>query len=156
MLRNRANAAFGLIVVAVAAVLLHQTTSFEGEAGDRLFPQIILVILMVLGAALLLSEARFSRSAKAAARAKVLTPRDALAFVLAIGYPLTAFALGFFVTTFLFLLIVPLSFARSEKLPDRKYNELGANVVYAVLVTGFLYLSFDVFLKFSLPSGLLM
>ena len=159
MLRSRTNAAFGLVVVAVSAALLHQTTTFEGEAGDRMFPQLILVILVLLGAALILSEIRLTKAAKpAAAGAGVLTARNGLAFVLAIGYPLTAFTLGFFATTFFFLLIVPWCFARSEPLPggDRKFGHLGANIIYAVVVTAFLYLSFDTFLKFSLPSGLLM
>lgn len=158
MLRNKANAAFGLIVAAAAAVLLYATTGFEGEKDDRLFPQIILVILLVLGTLLVVTELRLFNAAKAAAAGR-FTARNALAFVLAIGYPLAAFALGFFATTFLFLLIVPWLFARDEKVSGRDGRvsiEIGVSALYALLVTSFLYLSFDVFLKFSLPSGLLM
>lgn len=160
MVRNKANAAFGLIVVANAAVLFYVTTGFEGEKDDRLFPQITLGVLMVLGLVLILSEINFSRpeTGSAAGESKV-TLRTSLALTLSLGYPLSAFALGFITSTFLFLALVPWAFVRVEGLQYAEVqnkSQLVVNVLYAALVTGFLYLSFDVFLKFSLPKGWLI
>jgi hypothetical protein len=160
MLRNKSNAAFGLIVAAIAAWLFYVTTGFDGESDDRLFPQIILAILIALGVALILAEVKIFKAnacRKIVSGAKRPSTRNVLAFSVAIAYPLAAFLVGFFFTTLIFLLIVPWTFTRNVADDGTLVNRPQfANAAYALLVSLFLYLSFAVLLKFSLPSGFLI
>jgi len=161
MLRNRSNGAFGLVVAIVAAWLFYVTTGFDGESDDRLFPQIILAILVMLGLVLILAEIKIfhaGRRRKPTSDTNSFPARKVLAFSAAITYPLVAFVFGFFLTTLIFLLIVPWAFTRIEPADDRTFARRPqlANAAYALLVSLFLYLSFAVLLKFALPPGFLV
>ena len=161
MLRDKKNAAFGLLVATVAAWLFYVTTGFDGERDDRLFPQIILAILIVLGVALILAELKIFHAdtrREAASGTDGFSARKVLAFSAAIAYPLAAFVFGFFLTTLIFLLIVPWAFIRNQIADEgilSKRPQL-ANATYALVVSLFLYLSFAILLKFMFPPGLLI
>lgn len=85
--------------------------------------------------------------------------RYAIATATSLAYPVIAFELGFFVTTFLFLLVVPAAFIRTDaaaRSVDHAPASVLASVIYAAIATAFLYVSFQVLLKFSLPAGALL
>lgn len=150
-----------MVVATISAWLFYVTTGFDGESDDRLFPQIILAILVALGIALILAELKIFRAhtrRETVSSAERPPTRKVFAFSVAIAYPLVAFVVGFFLTTLIFLLIVPWAFTRNVLSDDGTLTAGSqfANAAYAMLVSLFLYLSFAVLLKFALPPGLLI
>ena len=156
MLRNKVTAGFGIVTILAAGLLLWATTAFEGEPADRLFPQILLGLLLLLGAVLTVSELSIFKGRPEAVDEYRFGMRQTIAVAASLAYPIVAFELGFYTTTFVFLLIVPIVFIRTEEAArsvDRVLAPVWASLVYAALVTTFLYASFERLLKFSLPAG---
>lgn len=153
-LLNR-NIAFGVAVVAVSAPLLWTTMSFEVDQADRVFPQILLVFMCVLGIYIIVQELRSLPSQETI----VAGGRFHLPLVVAASYPLIALEIGFYATTFVFLLLVPFIFlkggADGQTVASRA-RRASVGLAFAAGVTVFLYASFTILLKFSMPEGLLI
>ncbi len=157
--RSGRDAGLGVLAAVVAGALLWVTTGFDGTPNDRLFPQIILALAMALGVALAVSAVQF-RGPGARERARLAPSGRSLAAIgVALAYPLVAVNAGFFATTFLFLTLSPWWFIRTDAeqgLSARPARLFVNSLVYAALATALLYVSFSLFLKFSLPPGVLI
>lgn len=142
----------GLITTILGAVVAFGTTqiadsNMPGDPGPKIFPFICAGILLVCGVILLVR--------KPAGEAKpFLQGQEIKRFLTIIAliavYIALMWAIGFSIPTFLMVLVMCLMFGRDAKVP------LWQAAVYALLVTGVLYVAFVMALHLRLPVGSLI
>ena len=158
---SKANVILGLGVVLAAGALFWSTGKFQGEKLDLLFPQLLLILMGIVGLVLIATEAWNSKRSGERPTSFRLSRKQVLILVVSSIYPIAAFGLGFYTATFLFLTFVPWVILNtpSGARPDQRgaaWKSLLRDAAYAGLLVLFLYLSFWVFLRLSFPQGVLI
>lgn len=159
--RSKANVLLGLGVVLVAAALFWSTGKFQGEKLDRLLPQLLLILMGIVGLILIANEAWNSKRSDERPMSLRLSRKQVLILVVSSVYPIAAFGIGFYTTTFLFLTFVlwVILNASAEAKPGQRgaaWKSLLRDAAYAGMLVLFLYVSFWVFLRMSFPQGVLI
>lgn len=124
-------------------------TSWNYPVGGHMFPVFATFGMVLLGAAMILQTFLrpdgYDRSGAGKWEPASLFPL--LMTGLALGYFLLVFWLGYFASTFLFLLATPFVLGLRRPWPV---------LLSAAAASGFIYLVFQVALRTRLPAGLLM
>lgn len=142
----------GLVTVIMGALVAFGTTqiadsNMAGDPGPKVFPFISAGILLVCGIILLVR--------KPAGEAKpFLQGQEIKRFLTIIGviaaYIVLMWAVGFAIPTFLMVLVMCLMFGKDVKTP------VWQAAIYALVVTGILYVVFVMALHLRLPVGSLI
>jgi len=119
-------------------------SNMPGDPGPKIFPFICAGILLVCGIILLVR--------KPAGEVKpFLQGEEIKRFLLIIGliaaYIVLMWAVGFTIPTFLMVVVMCLMFGKDAKVP------LWQAIVYALIVTGIVYVAFVMVLHLRLPVG---
>ncbi len=156
---NAANVQLGVFVALGSAALYHVTGTFEGDARDRAFPQLLLILAGVVGVALVTREFWQTKKFPPLSWSLALSRRQLFILLVSSLYPLAAFLLGFYLSAFLFLTLFPWIILRmapgtapSARRRDGPRSFL-KGMASAGLFVAFLYVSFWHFLRFLFPPG---
>jgi len=122
---------------------------YSFPVGGHIFPVFATVSMILIGAVMILRTLIFSKNYTRELQLKIepASSRPILFTFLSLGYFLLTFRLGYFASTFLFLLIMPYI------LGLRKH---WAIILSAVLANLFIYGVFQWSLNARLPSGILI
>jgi len=150
----------GLVCFAIAATVLLITPGFpEGQkdvnlTGPAFFPNLISYLLIILGAFQILTGIRIASgsgagtngtSAEPESNQKLPIRRILLFLALVFGFTVLFEPLGFFISTFVFLLLLMKLFGL----------DLLRSALYGALFTTVIYLMFGVLFSIGLPAGIL-
>lgn len=153
---QQVNIILGSSVLVISGVLFLTTFTFEGGSISQIFPQTILIMMMILSATMILRGVRKGAKSKEKPPGELM-PMPVLLFMGAsVIYCSLIFKLGFFLTTSAFVILVPFA---SSRLIKSESNEAWQKALlkYLLLALGvalFIYLSFNIILHFSFPRGL--
>lgn len=154
-----ANLLLGLFVVLGSAALYHVTGTFEGDARDRAFPQLLLILAGVVGVALVTREFWQTKKFLPLSWSFALSRRQLFIILVSAIYPLVAFLLGFYLSGFLFLTLVPWVILKTAPgvAPSVRWEEMLRSFLKGMASAGIfialLYASFWHLLRFLFPQG---
>ena len=138
---NRIIAIFLIIIVIFLYV-----SSLSGTNEAMLLPRLLLILIMILSVLLLISggeKVKQKNSQNEKTSEKILLPRLILTIVITIIYILFLKILGFYLSTFAYLLFIFISTGFKQKW-------LAVSITLGFM--GFLYLIFSLWLKVPLPE----
>lgn len=156
---NTANVLLGLFVVLGSIALYHVAGTFEGDARDRAFPQLLLILAGVVGVALVTREFWQAKKILLPPWSFSLSRRQLFIVLVSSTYPLVAFPLGFYLSAFLFLTLFPWIVLRTAPVTSSSVRRgeglrlFIKGMAAAGLFVVFLYVSFWHLLRFSFPQG---
>ncbi|MCL5023658.1 MAG: tripartite tricarboxylate transporter TctB family protein [Nitrospirae bacterium] len=163
MTMQRSNIIVGSFILTVSFLLFLVTFTFEGRQLGRIFPQVILILMMVFSAVLILKELIKRTRSQGEARSSVIPMTTLFAMGVAFVYIFASFIVGFYVTTALTLTVLPFTLGYLMKTEGEAQEIRGrwsvALMRYFLIAFGFcliVYLSFTSILKIHFPDGLLM
>lgn len=141
------------LIAGVASIVVALLFGFQGRElslASKIFPLVLEVFLVLMGAVLILRGLRGSKEQQGGQEQidytrAWLVVLASLVYVAAINY------IGFYVSSFVFLTL--LSWFLSDR--GRNLPSLGISGLFGLLVTGVLYATFWLFLKVPTPQGLL-
>lgn len=158
--QSTANLLLGLFVIIVSVAMYQVAETFEGDARDRAFPQLLLILAVVIGVALITREFWKTKKLFALSWSLPFSRRQVSIIIVSSIYPIAAFWLGFYSSAFLFLTIFPwiiLKTAPGVSQLDREREGLRSFIMgmaSAGLFVGFLYVSFWHLLRILFPQGI--
>jgi putative tricarboxylic transport membrane protein len=139
------------VVCLAASVVLYATLGHIEEARAAIFPKVIIIAIGVLSALLLLQTLIVQAPVESAAKEKYPWARFVLLFSMIVVYLAVMETLGFYVSAFLFFVVVCIILGRA----DLTIRRSAVWVAGALGMTGVLFLLFRVLLEVQTPRGVL-
>jgi uncharacterized protein YqgC (DUF456 family) len=138
------------LVCLVGSLALYLSLGTISEETARIFPRVVIVVMIILSALLLLQGLWVKEQGQ-----KKGSPfpwgRFFLLLGIIIGYFVFMQPVGFYVSAFLFFLIVSFLLGRS----DLTLAKSASRILQSAVFTGVLFVLFKVLLKVQTPTGLL-
>lgn len=135
----------------VVAGIMYLSLRDVSEPKAAIFPTILLAIMVALSLAILV-PALWRKRPKAKERGEAFPfSKVALFFVCMVTYIIAVKTLGFYLSSFLFLLIVPILIAKEKRVT---ITSGARNLGIAFGFTGILYLFFNMFFHVMTPTGI--
>jgi len=135
----------------VVAGLMYLSLGDVSEPKAAIFPTILLAIMVALSLAILV-PALWRKQPKAKEKGEAFPfSKVALFFVCMVTYIIAVKTLGFYLSSFLFLLIVPILIAKEKRMT---ITSGARSLGIAVGFTGILYLLFNTFFHVMTPTGI--
>lgn len=162
MTMRRSNFFVGGFMLTVSVLLFLDTFTFEGRPIARLFPQAVLVSMIIFSTILILEELIKRTSSQIKARGNILPVTTLFGMGVAFIYIYVSFILGFYATTVFVLTALPFTLgyimqARGGGQRDtrRWYIVLGRHFLVAAGFSITIYFAFTYMLKIRFSEGLL-
>jgi hypothetical protein len=138
------------LVCLVGSLGLYLSLGTISEETARIFPRVVIVVMIVLSALLLLQG--FLVKGQGQKKGKPFPwGRFFLLLGIIIGYFVFMQSVGFYVSAFLFFVVVSFLLGRSDLTPAKGASRIFQSVAF----TGVLFVLFKVLLKVQTPTGLL-
>lgn len=146
--RDRGTGSICVVIGVLVAYMSSQLPKsiMSGDIGPSVFPYITAAILIICG--LVLIVRKNDQEPKPFLQGKQVT-RFFCVWGVIIGYVVAMWLLGFVVPTLAMLTIMCMMFGRESNVP------IWQCLLYAVIVTGIIYVGFSVLLNLRLPVGIL-
>ena len=146
MHRDRIVGIITVIIGAAVALMTFQLpdSNMAGDVGPKVFPFISAAIMLLCGAILVVRKPTKDAKPFLVGEQK---KRFLAIIAVIIGYIVLMWAVGFVIPTLLMLVVLCLMFGKDEKVP------VWQAIVYAVIITGIIYVMFSIVLHLRLPVG---
>jgi uncharacterized protein YqgC (DUF456 family) len=138
------------LVCFVGSLALYLSLGTISEETARIFPRVVIVVMIVLSALLLIQELLVKRKGQKKGKSFPWS-RFFLLLGIIIGYFVFMQSVGFYVSAFLFFVIVSFLLGRSDLTAAKGASRIFQSAVF----TGVLFVLFKVLLKVQTPTGLL-
>jgi hypothetical protein len=138
------------LICLAAVIFLYYTLGWIDEGRAREFPRVVILITGGLSVLLFLQSLIIKKVQETEGK-PFPWGRFLFMFGLILVYLYFMESVGFYVSAFLFFILVTLIFGRKELNVGKAASRIGMSVVF----TGVLYLLFKVILKVQTPSGVL-
>lgn len=148
MTRRKADIYAGLVSIFVAIIFMVQGLELTGRSNS--LPQVLEIFLIVTGLYLIFKGIR-TNSAEKGEDEGINLVRSTVIVLGTFVYVACIVYIGFYVSTFVYLILG--SWYLNEK--GSITSALAFSVLFSVIISGVLYLTFTVFLLVPTPSGLL-
>lgn len=142
------NLILGCAITAFSLVMLYETIFFSGDAAIKYYPRANLVILMICGIWLVITNNPLLYRDKSLYKKDYRLKSIFLIILLSGMFFYTAEKLGFYIGTLLFFIIGGLATTRS-----RRFSINLRIFIVGIVFSFFLFLSFQIVMKAPIPSN---